>query len=166
MYPQAWIDYLVQFHGARDYFECHEILEEYWKENNQQEPIWISLIQFAVSLYHYRRGNLIGARRMMDRAIENANEHPTHTLGIDHERLLRLMEKVAMRCDKELPYEDVYIPLTNKTLIEKCKQRTAQLRLTWCAQSPMDNQEIIHKHKMRDRTQVIQERLSRLAQKK
>ncbi len=33
MYPNAYLDYLVYFHGHRDYFECHEVLEEYWKKD-------------------------------------------------------------------------------------------------------------------------------------
>ena len=32
VYPEAYIEYLMYFHGNRDYFECHEVLEEYWKE--------------------------------------------------------------------------------------------------------------------------------------
>ena len=30
-YPEAFISYLIEFHATRDYFECHELLEEYWK---------------------------------------------------------------------------------------------------------------------------------------
>ena len=25
-YPEAYIEYLTYYHGARDYFECHEVL--------------------------------------------------------------------------------------------------------------------------------------------
>ena len=31
MYPTEYIQFLIHFHGDYDYFECHEILEEYWK---------------------------------------------------------------------------------------------------------------------------------------
>ncbi|PAD68333.1 hypothetical protein CHH83_14265, partial [Bacillus sp. 7586-K] len=33
MYDQEYIDFLVHFHCDRDYFECHEILEEHWKKD-------------------------------------------------------------------------------------------------------------------------------------
>lgn len=31
MYPTEYIQFLIHFHGDYDYFECHEILEGYWK---------------------------------------------------------------------------------------------------------------------------------------
>lgn len=33
VYPEAYVAFLHEFHTTRDYFECHEILEEYWKED-------------------------------------------------------------------------------------------------------------------------------------
>lgn len=32
MYPPEYIEFLYHFHCDRDYFECHEILEELWKK--------------------------------------------------------------------------------------------------------------------------------------
>jgi predicted metal-dependent hydrolase len=29
-YPQAYVAYLAEFYGSRNFFECHEIMEEYW----------------------------------------------------------------------------------------------------------------------------------------
>lgn len=51
-YPQAYIEYLEYYHGARDYFECHEVLEEYWKENPSSplSAAWVGLIQLAVAM--------------------------------------------------------------------------------------------------------------------
>ncbi len=162
MYPQEWIEYLVHFHGSRDYFECHEILEEYWKEKNQQEPIWIGLIQIAVSYYHYRRGNLIGAKRMMETALINIQKHPVSTLDIDQVLLIQIMKESLSRSKNNMPYQDINIPIKSSTLLIKCKQRCEELNLEWCAPSSMNNLVIIHKHKMRDRTQVIQERINQL----
>lgn len=53
MYPKAYIEYLVHFHSDRDYFECHEILEEHWKQDGRNKG-WLVLIQTAVAFYHYR----------------------------------------------------------------------------------------------------------------
>lgn len=52
LYPKAYIDYLVYFHGLRDYFECHEVLEEHWKKDDKAErkKYWVGLIQIAVAL--------------------------------------------------------------------------------------------------------------------
>ena len=48
-YPEAYIDFLVHFHGDRDWFECHERLEEYWKEHpdDPKSDTWVGLIQVA-----------------------------------------------------------------------------------------------------------------------
>ncbi|KPC99353.1 hypothetical protein LR69_02339 [Geobacillus sp. BCO2] len=67
MYPNAYIEYLVHFHSDRDYFECHEILEEHWKQDGRNKG-WLVLIQMAVAFYHYRRGNTSGALRLIRRA--------------------------------------------------------------------------------------------------
>ncbi|WP_260405419.1 DUF309 domain-containing protein, partial [Paenibacillus sp. 598K] len=65
IYPDDYIQYLIEFHVTRDYFECHELLEEYWKEQPGDDPFydtWVGLIQIAVSQYHHRRSNHRGAR--------------------------------------------------------------------------------------------------------
>ncbi len=50
VYPEAYVAFLHEFHTTRDYFECHEILEEYWKEDppEQRKEYWVGLIQLAV----------------------------------------------------------------------------------------------------------------------
>ncbi|MER2115318.1 MAG: DUF309 domain-containing protein, partial [Solibacillus isronensis] len=32
LFHPLFIDYCAYFNGNNDYFECHEVLEEYWKE--------------------------------------------------------------------------------------------------------------------------------------
>ena len=51
MYSQAYIDYLVHFHGDRDYFECHELLEEHWKKTKEDTAILFGLALFKL-LFH------------------------------------------------------------------------------------------------------------------
>ena len=72
-YPKAYILYLVHFHGDRDYFECHEILEEHWKEMDPKDRMshWVGLIQIAVAVYHERRENRQGAIRTLTKATNN-----------------------------------------------------------------------------------------------
>lgn len=72
MYPKPYIDYLVYFHTNRDYFECHEVLEEHWKvaDPRHRNVLWVGLIQVAVSLYHHRRSNYVGAERTMKKQFQ------------------------------------------------------------------------------------------------
>ncbi len=86
MYPKAYIDYLVEFHATRDYFECHEILEEFWKEDppKKRKRYWVGFIQLAVALYHHRRQNTAGAKRLMANSIRilQAEHRAVEDLGL------------------------------------------------------------------------------------
>ncbi|WJH34118.1 DUF309 domain-containing protein [Paenibacillus sp. CC-CFT747] len=84
-YPEEYRAYLVYFHAERDYFECHEILEEYWKSNPQDPlaPAWVGLIQLAVGLYHERRSNTSGALKMLNGANSRLTEDALEKLGIE-----------------------------------------------------------------------------------
>ncbi|WP_133174958.1 DUF309 domain-containing protein, partial [Heyndrickxia sporothermodurans] len=93
--PEAYIEYLVHFHGDRDYFECHELLEEHWKltDIKNRHSVWVGLIQLAVSQYHYRRSNIVGAIRLMKKALNNLieNKNILITLKIDVNDLFNKM---------------------------------------------------------------------------
>lgn len=86
-FPTSYIQYLAHFHGDRDYFECHETLEEYWKATDagNKKSIWVALILLAVSTYHHRRNNFPGAIRTLTKAEEIFSEtkEATARLGID-----------------------------------------------------------------------------------
>lgn len=99
LYPQAYIEYLLHFHATRDYFECHEVLEEHWKQT--KEHIWIGLIQLAVGMYHYRRGNIAGAKRMVTKAIRACQKEKQayEALGIHVEQLVSLLHTYVKRID-------------------------------------------------------------------
>lgn len=107
MYPKAYIDYLVEFHATRDYFECHEILEEYWKEDppKKRKRYWVGFIQLAVALYHHRRQNTAGAKRLMANSIRilQAEHRAVEDLGLDHGRLLELMQSVYEQIETGFP---------------------------------------------------------------
>ncbi len=164
--PQAFLDYLHYFHVERDYFECHEVLEEYWKEADNH-PIWVSLIQLAVSLYHQRRGNQVGAIKMMQSAIAIAQKHITELkdLGLDTERLLMLMNERLDHIQQGIAYKSIELPLTS-SLLKHCQEKAIQSGLVWAIQSDLENKQLIHKHTLRDRSAVINERVQSLQKKK
>lgn len=158
MYPKAFITYLIHFHCDRDYFECHEILEEYWKETDlQQDRVWVGLIQLAVSFYHYRRKNFSGAEKMMKKAIHNLNNTRKRVmqLGINDQLLLELMQQSLIRIQHRKPYKSVNLPIIDKKLAEICQKTCIQMKLSWGKESNMSNSFLIHKHMLRDRSTVI-----------
>ncbi|WP_274365270.1 DUF309 domain-containing protein [Paenibacillus thermotolerans] len=161
-YPQAYIDFLVRFHGDRDFFECHELLEDYWKEHPECpfRQVWVGLIQAAVGLYHQRRGNFRGAVKSFAGSIRNSDPALLRELGIDADDWLkRLAERRALLLtDSCVLYEDLDIPLQEEALFERCRSRADELGLHWGSPSDMQRRELIHRHMLRDRSDVIEKR--------
>ena len=59
------IDEGIRLFNAREFFDCHDVLEDFWGELTCPErPFFQGLIQAAVALFHFEEGNLGGARRM------------------------------------------------------------------------------------------------------
>ncbi|PLS16404.1 DUF309 domain-containing protein [Bacillus sp. M6-12] len=160
-YPQDYLFYLVHFQGSRDYFECHEILEEYWKdmEPGVKDSHWVGLIQLAVSQYHHRRKNFAGALKTIAKSISilRTKKDEVLTLGIDYTKLMDALEKSLENIKKQLPYQSINIPVTD-SLAEQCKALCVQEGFTWCTPSNMEDTELVNRHTIRDRTDVIEER--------
>ena len=134
-YPKAYISYLVHFHGDRDYFECHEILEEYWKEVDPKDrnSHWVGFIQIAVALYHERRENSQGAIRTITKAVNNLsnNRNQLNQLGLDIDKLFVLLNQTRERMIAGKTYENINLPLIDNQLITQCMDECKKLGLTW-----------------------------------
>jgi len=60
----------IELFNHKEFFDCHEILEELW--NEQQEPekqLTQGIIQIAVAYYHAGRDNSKGAIKLLTRGI-------------------------------------------------------------------------------------------------
>jgi predicted metal-dependent hydrolase len=168
-YPKPYIEYLVYFHTDRDLFECHEVLEEYWKSvpDSPLRQAWHGLIQIAVSLYHERRGNRKGAIKMMESAIHNLSDEHMNELGLQSSALSKLM---SIRLDQlinhsKTEYEDFNLPIADLQLQLLCQKKAHSENKIWLAKSNFNLPSIIHKHTLRDRTEVIVERQKQFALK-
>lgn len=158
-FPAAYLSYLVEFHATRDFFECHELLEEYWKEH-PEDPIadtWVGLIQLAVGLYHERRGNKRGALKMMVQAERRLSLSPLEQLGIDKDHLEnQLLPRIAaLQSETDADYTDMDLRLTSDELLEQCLQACKDRDLIWGAPSSAFGDATIHRHTLRDRSDVI-----------
>nr|WP_279325933.1 DUF309 domain-containing protein [Bacillus sp. FJAT-47783] len=161
---------MYYFHCERDYFECHEILEEFWKEDppNERKSYWVGFIQIAVGLYHHRRNNFVGAERMFQRALNilQKNERYVTSLGINYDELLSLLSVCLDDIRHGKQYESIHLPIYDQNLLKKCETYAKQRGKTWGAPSDLNNQFLLHKHSLRDRTDVVKERQRKLDQKK
>jgi predicted metal-dependent hydrolase len=159
MYPKEYLDYLVYFHTERDYFECHEVLEEYWKDQKMKKKVWVGLIQIAVSLYHHRRNNFTGALKMIESAYAILKEEKIELvqLGIHYGQLIAQLERKINDIKNLQPYQSLNLPLEAEVL-KQC-ERICQLQgLSWGKASDLKDEYLLNKHTLRDRSEVIKER--------
>lgn len=160
-YPTAYIEYMLEFHGTRDWFECHEIMEEQWKaESSAERKVWwLTLVQIAVGLYHERRGNLAGAGKMLSSALAHASSVAWPQLGIDGKELIaQLSERVEAYRHGVIPdrtYAEWNFPIADPELAAQCEARCQARGWPWCRMGSERDESILHRHKLRDREPVI-----------
>ncbi|MFC4076351.1 DUF309 domain-containing protein [Salinithrix halophila] len=94
-----FIQFLYHFNRDRDYYECHEVLEELWMEEGRN-PLYQGLLQVAVGLYHHRNGNVNGARKLFRGALSKLEPFPEDALGIDLSRLQRQAKEYLERLER------------------------------------------------------------------
>ncbi|MFC7060504.1 DUF309 domain-containing protein [Halobacillus seohaensis] len=153
MYPQHYIEFLAHFHGTRDYFECHEVLEHHWKETEPgyRDSVWVLLIQFAVSLYHLRRGNRKGASILINKTIQKLSKNKENLLelGIDYHRFENLVISTKTGIDSGDLYKSENIPVNDTNLLKEVKQLCKEWGVSYGDSSNLLKKDIIDKHKRR-----------------
>lgn len=169
MYPHEYIEYLGHFHGDQDFFECHEILEEYWKEVDpgNKDSIWVAFILLAVSCYHHRRGNFRGAGKTLEKATSmfRHGDWNWNDFGLDKALLLERMDQKQLDIRNQLAYIPFILPINAKTLELECVKWCQSVGMEWqSSRIPLDD--IIHRHLTRDRTEVINERTAAIEERK
>lgn len=83
--------------NAGEFFQCHDVLEDFWGELTcPEKPMFQGLIQAAVALFHFEEGNLGGARKMFTSCRVYLNPFNPSCGGIDIERLLAELELCFM----------------------------------------------------------------------
>jgi len=69
--------------NAEEFFDAHEVWEEWWHECPLEDRRFVqSLIQAAVSLYHWGNANAAGAVTLFRRGREKASEYPSVYCGL------------------------------------------------------------------------------------
>jgi predicted metal-dependent hydrolase len=100
-YDRLYVEFIYYFNIERDYFECHEVMEELWLEEGRK-PLFQGLLQIAVGLYHHRNGNVGGAIKLFTQGIDKLQSFPKLTLGIN---LAAIVEESRDYVDKLLKIE-------------------------------------------------------------
>ncbi|MCD8501919.1 MAG: DUF309 domain-containing protein [Bacillaceae bacterium] len=168
MYPLPYLEYLIHFHCFRDYFECHEVLEEYWKERDKKEIVWVGFIQLAVGMYHYRRKNVQGAIKQLSNAktILSRKDLNLVDFGLHKDKLLQILTNVIRNIENGVPYSSIHLPIESDALIQQCEHLSLQKGIKWNEEVECKDSFIIHKHILRDRSKIIEQRLFELNKRK
>lgn len=82
-WPKEYLEF-VRLFNERDYFEAHEALEDLWVvEVAPLRDYYKGLIQAAVALCHWERGNLSGARKLWVSARRYLSPYPERYEGLE-----------------------------------------------------------------------------------
>ncbi|MFD2613226.1 DUF309 domain-containing protein [Paenibacillus gansuensis] len=122
-YDRLYIGFLRCFNLERDYYTCHDLMEELWLEEGRN-PLFQGLLQAAVGLYHHDNGNYGGAVKLLEAALSKLRLYPDLILGIhlarfrsDIEAYLMRLQQAAEEQTSLAPYE-VTIRITDPLLEE------------------------------------------------
>ncbi|QMV45155.1 DUF309 domain-containing protein [Cohnella cholangitidis] len=118
MNDERYLAYLSLFNRERDYFECHEVMEELWLEEGRSSLLQ-GLLQAAVGLHHWDNGNRSGAAKLMNAALEKLNGYADIVLGLDLSRLRQDLE-ISLRAlssrPADAPFQAFDLHIVDETL--------------------------------------------------
>lgn len=78
----------LRCYRAGEFFLAHEHWEDAWRaQQGAEKPFLQALIQIAVAMHHFQRGNCIGAASLLTRALRRLEACPPQFAGIDVEAL-------------------------------------------------------------------------------
>jgi predicted metal-dependent hydrolase len=94
-----------------EYFDAHEVWEDLWRNCDPADRLFYqSLIQAAVALYHWCRGNRTGANRLFASGrAKMAGYRPAH-LGLDVDGFWRQLEAALADPSADAPPPRIALP--------------------------------------------------------
>ncbi|MDR6548944.1 DUF309 domain-containing protein [Paenibacillus qinlingensis] len=120
-YDRLYVAFLYYFNDQRDYFECHEVMEELWLEEGRN-LLYQGLLQIAVGLYHHGNGNPNGSIKLFSAGLDKLASYPAHSLGIDLGLLVKdseiyLGKLLKLKEEPFLPYDLNIVILDDELLV-------------------------------------------------
>ena len=87
-FPEKYLEGIRLF-NEREFFECHEVLEDLWQETlGPERKFYQGLIQAAVALFHFGNENLGGARKLYQSTEKNLAPYRPYFSGLDLEKFM------------------------------------------------------------------------------
>ena len=91
----------LELFNRKEYFECHEVIEELWLEtpsDDKYRDLYKGVIQAAAAIYQFDRGILSGALSLYETAVAYLDLYRPCAFGLNVDRLIGDLEV----CFKEL----------------------------------------------------------------
>ncbi|GKV65642.1 MULTISPECIES: DUF309 domain-containing protein [Sporosarcina] len=157
-YHPLFLQFIVYFNDNQDYFECHEVLEEYWKTQDgfsKDHPL-TAYILLATGMYHWRRGNVTGASRTMNKASQRFRQIPAKfdvyydEVAVDE--VLHHIQNSLNRMQSGTCFTAFPLPVSPELQAAAETARPSLLLL------PKNSASVIHKHMQRDRSDILLQR--------
>jgi predicted metal-dependent hydrolase len=96
----------IELFNRREFFDCHDVLEELWNETlGPEREFYQGMIHAAVALFHFGEGNLGGARKMYGSAVRYLAPYRPRYFGVDLDRFLTQLQ---LGFDELLQPHDAY----------------------------------------------------------
>ncbi|MBI4394068.1 MAG: DUF309 domain-containing protein [Euryarchaeota archaeon] len=94
IYDPRYVAGIAHF-NAREFFESHEVIEDYWREVKGSERVFLQgVIHAAVALLHFERGKLGSAISQYGLSVKRLSPYRPSCLGLDVTRFQRELEAV------------------------------------------------------------------------
>lgn len=116
---ERYIAFISYFNSERDYFECHEVMEELWLEEGRH-PLLQGLLQAAVGLHHWHNDNFTGAVKLMKAGLGKLSAYDDVVLGLDLARLrCDLAASLALLAERpaDAPFQAFELALLDEQLV-------------------------------------------------
>ena len=102
----------IERFNQRQFFECHEVLEEIWLEETEEEkPFYQGIIQVAAAFHHYLNGNLAGTLSLLRQGVEKLRRYPADSHGLDLGALLAALNPWLDHLASGLPTDHLPLPI-------------------------------------------------------
>jgi predicted metal-dependent hydrolase len=90
------------------YFECHELLEDAWREALGEEKRFLqALIMLSVAMHHVAAGNYTGAVNLFEKGLGRLEPFLPERDGLDLGNLAETTRKALQKARRGLQGEDV-----------------------------------------------------------
>ncbi|SOB94177.1 hypothetical protein SAMN05880501_101775 [Ureibacillus xyleni] len=162
LFHRLFVDFCTYYNGNQDYFECHEVLEEYWKEiapGDKNHPL-VGYVQLATGMYHWRRNNRMGAMKILKKALNNfsINQSSPFFDYIHYNQLYNDCEKSIAAIEKGYDFTSFKIEIQNAELAALVQKNITELPTL-----PLNY--LLNKHMLRDRSDILNERNKKLEER-